>query len=146
MKFISEPMQLSRIEQELVVGDPTFVRAARVQITSSRSPASTTAHDRISVILDMLRPSSSHVMIRRRKDLQELDTDAWPTVDTNALSVARRATFQAYYHAIQHYVSGEVVREIAHQTGINGRQIYTLLDRCLTQAEDGRIFGSMPES
>jgi hypothetical protein len=28
MKFVSEPMQLSRIEREFVIGDPTSVRAA----------------------------------------------------------------------------------------------------------------------
>jgi transposase InsO family protein len=80
-------------------------------------------------------------MNRRRDDLQNIDTSVWPTVDPNALSGAKRKTFEARYEAINLYASGQTLREIEARTGINSRQLYGLLDRCLTQADDGRLVG-----
>lgn len=80
-------------------------------------------------------------MNRRRDDLQNIDTSVWPTVDPNALSGAKRKTFEARHEAISLYATGQTLREIEKRTGINSRQIYGLLDRCLTQADDGRLVG-----
>jgi len=80
-------------------------------------------------------------MNRRRDDLQNIDTSAWAAVDPNALAAAKRKTFEARYEAINLYATGQTLREIEKRTGINSRQLYGLLDRCLTQADDGRLVG-----
>src|SRR5471032_189226 len=80
-------------------------------------------------------------MNRRRDDLQKIDTSAWAAVDPNALAAAKRKTFEARYEAINLYATGQTLREIEKQTSINSRQLYGLLDRCLTQADDGRLVG-----
>jgi putative transposase len=80
-------------------------------------------------------------MNRRRKELQSIDMRGWPTVDTTALSHSTRATFAKRSHAIELYVRGMPVREIEKQTGINDRQLYRLLDRCLKQGDDGALMG-----
>lgn len=80
-------------------------------------------------------------MNRRRDDLQNIDTSAWPTVDPNALPAVKRKTFEARHEAINLYTTGQTLREIEKRTGINSRQLYGLLDRCLTQADDGRLVG-----
>jgi len=80
-------------------------------------------------------------MIRRRKDLQSIDTDRWPTVDANALPAAVRATFDRRRRAVELYASGTAAREIEKETGINSRQIYHLLARCLKPSDDGTIQG-----
>ena len=80
-------------------------------------------------------------MSRRRTDLQNIDIDGWPTVDTNALPPGMRATFDRRRHAIELYASGTTAREIDKQTGINVRQLYHLLDRCLKQSDDGTVHG-----
>ena len=80
-------------------------------------------------------------MNRRRHDFQSIDTSVWPTVDSNALAAAKRKTFEARYEAINLYAAGQTLREIETRTGISSRQLYGLLDRCLMQAEDGRLAG-----
>jgi transposase InsO family protein len=62
-------------------------------------------------------------------------------VDINALSAAKRKTFEARHAAIKLYTAGQTLREIERQTGINSRQLYGLLVRCLTPADDGRLLG-----
>ncbi len=78
-------------------------------------------------------------MNRRRKDLQGIDINVWPTVDTNALSTALKTVFSNRRQAIELYASGVAVRNIEKQIGINGRQLYRLLDRCLKESDDGPI-------
>jgi putative transposase len=80
-------------------------------------------------------------MSRRRHDLQNIDTSTWPTVDPGAFPASKQKTFEARHESIELYASGNTVREIEKQTGINSRQLYWLLDRCLTQAPDGQLFG-----
>lgn len=80
-------------------------------------------------------------MNRRRNDLQNMDTSTWPTVDPNALPAIKQKTFEVRRQAIDLYATGNTLRDIEKQTGISSRQIYDLLDRCLAQADDGRIFG-----
>ena len=80
-------------------------------------------------------------MNRRRKDILEFDTSMWPRVDTNALSAAQKSVFEKRQKAIELYVGGAVVRLIEEQTGVNRRQLYFLLDRCLASDTNGRIVG-----
>lgn len=80
-------------------------------------------------------------MTPRRHTLQEMHIDTWPSIDINALSEDKRTVFQARYQAIVLYAGGELLHNIHKQTGISGRQLYDLIQRCLTVDEDGRIFG-----
>ena len=80
-------------------------------------------------------------MNRRRQDLQSMDIDSWPSVDTNALAAIERATFERRRSAIALYAKGGAARVIEKQTGINSRQLYHLLDRCLKQSDDGAVCG-----
>lgn len=80
-------------------------------------------------------------MNRRRKDLQNIDTRTWPTVDISALSDTMRTAFSKRCCAIELYASGKAVRDIEKQTGVNDRQLYRLLDRCLKQGDDGMLMG-----
>lgn len=80
-------------------------------------------------------------MNRRRHDLQNLDTSTWSTVDPHALSAAGQKTFTARRQAIELYAAGKTVRDIENQTGINSKQLYQLIDRCLTPSADGQLLG-----
>jgi len=80
-------------------------------------------------------------MIHRRDDLQSIDTSAWPCVDVSALTVEQKASFTQYKNAVEQFASRTTIGEIEEMTGVNRRQIYRLLDRCLKQADDGQIFG-----
>lgn len=80
-------------------------------------------------------------MMRRHPRLQNIDISLWPTVDTNALDTADQATFLLRRQAVEFYAGGKAVRDITRLTGINSRQLYWLLDRCLQPAEDGRFTG-----
>ncbi|KRB75752.1 DDE-type integrase/transposase/recombinase [Noviherbaspirillum sp. Root189] len=80
-------------------------------------------------------------MNRRRCDFLQIDLSTWPAVDHHALPIDKRKAFMARAKAVELYVCGTTLREIATQTGIQSRQLYWLLDRCLKPAEDGQIFG-----
>lgn len=80
-------------------------------------------------------------MNRRRDDLQNIDISIWPAVDVTALRSAARKSFEARRQAIELYVANKTVRDIEKETGINSRQLYGLLDRCLKQADDGQMLG-----
>jgi putative transposase len=80
-------------------------------------------------------------MIRRHNKLQDMDMTLWPQVDTNALSPAQRVIFTRRQQAIQLYAAGETIILIERQTGIDRRQLYSLLDRCLTSGVDGSVIG-----
>jgi transposase InsO family protein len=80
-------------------------------------------------------------MSRRRANFLEIDTCIWPAVDYHALSPENQKVFAARCKAIELYVAGRTLRDIEEETGINSRQLYWLLDRCLKCAEDGQIFG-----
>lgn len=80
-------------------------------------------------------------MSSRRACFLHIDTSTWPAVDHHALPAERRSKFMARRAAIEFYISGSPLREIAKQTGISSRQLYWLLDRCLRPAEDGQVFG-----
>ncbi|MGZ9709210.1 transposase [Glaciimonas sp. GNP009] len=80
-------------------------------------------------------------MIPRRYTLQGMDIDTWSSIDVNALSEDKRKVFQARHQAIVLYAGGELLHKIHAQTGISGRQLYHLIQRCLSVDDDGRIFG-----
>ena len=80
-------------------------------------------------------------MNRRRDDFQEIDISLWPIVDTQALSASNRQSFESRRQAVEFYVAGKTLRDIERLTGINSSQLYGLLERCLTSADDGRVFG-----
>lgn len=70
-----------------------------------------------------------------------MDIDSWPSVDINALAAIERTTFERRRSAIVLYAKGGAARVIEKQTGINSRQLYQLLDRCLKQSDDGTVCG-----
>lgn len=80
-------------------------------------------------------------MNRRRHDLQQCDMSLWPMVDLNALSPENKQVFQARYRALTLFAQGVAVRDIMRQTGIHTRQMYRLLERCMSQADDGALWG-----
>lgn len=80
-------------------------------------------------------------MSSRRASFLHIDTSTWPAVDHHALPAERRSEFMARRAAVELYISGSPLREIAKQTGISSRQLYWLLDCCLKPAEDGQVFG-----
>ena len=80
-------------------------------------------------------------MNRRREDFQNMDPSVWPEVDVNALTAVQKLAFLQSRKSVQLFVSGTTVREIEKQTGLDRRQLYRLLERCLKQADDGRLFG-----
>jgi putative transposase len=80
-------------------------------------------------------------MSYRRARFLHIDTSTWPAVDHHALPAERRSKFIARHTAVELYIGGSPLREIAKQTGISSRQLYWLLDRCLKPAEDGQVFG-----
>jgi putative transposase len=91
-------------------------------------------------ISNLLSPGE-HAMNRRREDFQDIDTSAWPTVDFRALNGEQKSAFAQYKKSVELFVSGITVREIENLTRVNRRQLYRLLDRCMTQAPDGQVFG-----
>jgi len=80
-------------------------------------------------------------MARRRSSFFEIDTKLWSTVDFQAVSPEKRKVLVARCEAIDLYVAGTALRDIEAQTGVSSRQLYWLLDRCMKEAEDGRIYG-----
>ena len=80
-------------------------------------------------------------MNRRNPAFQHIDLDVWPSVDSGALSPDKAAFFKRRRQAIDAYVSGASLRNIEEETGINSRQLYRTLNRCLLPAEDGRMYG-----
>jgi putative transposase len=80
-------------------------------------------------------------MSHRRARFLHIDTSTWPVVDHHALAEGRKKAFVARRMAIELYIGGLTLRDIAKQTGIGSRQLYWLLDRCLKQSEGGQVFG-----
>jgi|GEM_PF-2902946 len=80
-------------------------------------------------------------MSRRRADLQQLDIAHWPSVDYSALAGRARESYLKRQLAVELYAKGESVRSIVKQTGVEMRQLYRLLQRCLAVHDDTRLFG-----
>jgi len=79
--------------------------------------------------------------MRRKSSLQDLDTSVWPSVAYTELAEDKREAFQRRMHAVERYVQGDSIHDIEAATGINRRQLYRLIERCLAEHEDGRIYG-----
>ena len=77
----------------------------------------------------------------RRQRLLEIDPAAWPAFDVGALAVSERRVFAIRRQAIELYAVGQTIGQIEQRTGIDRRQLYRLLDRCVAPNEDGRPFG-----
>jgi putative transposase len=78
---------------------------------------------------------------RRRPDLIDIDTSSWPAVDVSALSLPQRKSFARHQRAIDLFASGTPVREIERRCALNRRRLYRLLARCLSDHDDGRVYG-----
>ncbi|MGF6870673.1 hypothetical protein [Paraburkholderia sp. MM5477-R1] len=71
-----------------------------------------------------------------------MDVGQWPPADDNALSDEGRELLQRRIRAMTLFVDGHTpLREISRQTGIGFNDLYRVFERCITQHEDGRIFG-----
>ncbi|MDE2000503.1 MAG: integrase, partial [Burkholderiales bacterium] len=72
---------------------------------------------------------------------RELDLNSWAEFDANALPTAKRKVFSSRRLAVELYVKRVPLTEIESQTGVDRRQLYRLLDRCVQVHEDGRVYG-----
>lgn len=79
--------------------------------------------------------------MRRKSILQDMDLSTWPTVAYAALSGSEKSVFQVRRQALERYAQGESILLIEQATGINRRQLYRMLNRCLSTHADGRIYG-----
>ena len=79
--------------------------------------------------------------MNRRQRILEIDPAGWPALDAGALSAAERQVFVLRQQAIELYAAGQTLRHIEQCTGIDRRQLYRMLERCVAPHEDGRPFG-----
>ncbi len=77
----------------------------------------------------------------RRRDAAALDLAAWPEFDSGALPAAQRKVFLARRRAVELYCEHTAIGRIEDLTGVDRRQLYRLLERCVQVHEDGRVFG-----
>jgi hypothetical protein len=65
----------------------------------------------------------------------------WSEFDASALPARWHKSFEMRRRAVELYAANIPVRWIEEQTGVNRRQLYRLVDRCVELHEDGRAFG-----
>ena len=80
-------------------------------------------------------------MSRARRDIQALDWQSMPTVDTGALTDQARAIYQKHLRLLESYLKGESISSIETQSGIRRTHLYRLIKRCLALHDDGRVYG-----
>lgn len=80
-------------------------------------------------------------MSRVRRDIQALDWQSMPTVDTGALTDPARAIYQKHLRLLEGYLNGESISSIETQSGIQRTHLYRLIKRCLALHDDGRVYG-----
>ena len=80
-------------------------------------------------------------MTRRHPALDTIDLAQWPDGAVAELNEFERHEYERRDQAIRLYVSGATLKEIVVASGIGRGQLYQLLGRCLTQHEDGRLYG-----
>ena len=80
-------------------------------------------------------------MSRARCDIQALDWQSMPTVDTGALTDPARAIYQKHLRLLESYLKGESISSIETQSGIQRTHLYRLIKRCLALHDDGRVYG-----
>ncbi|CAE6956294.1 hypothetical protein [Paraburkholderia domus] len=70
------------------------------------------------------------------------DLGQWPGADDSALSDEERDLLRRRIRAMTLFVDGHTpLREISRETGVGFNDLYRVFERCITQHEDGRIFG-----
>ncbi|MFM0204944.1 hypothetical protein PQR53_34560 [Paraburkholderia fungorum] len=70
------------------------------------------------------------------------DIGQWPAADDSALSDEGRDLLTRRIRAMTLFVDGHTpLREISRETGVGFNDLYRVFERCITQHEDGRIFG-----
>ncbi len=73
---------------------------------------------------------------------QAVDLSSWAPVDEAALSPQRREQFLLRKRAIELYLDGASDQTLQQATGLKRRNVYRLIvERCLSQAEDGTVLG-----
>lgn len=80
-------------------------------------------------------------MTRRQRDIAAIDFGQWPEANVHALTKGQPQDYERREQAIRSYVSGGSLATIQKVSGIGRRQLYRLLDRCLTPHDDGRVYG-----
>lgn len=70
------------------------------------------------------------------------DIGKWPAADDSALSDEGRDLLKRRIRAMTLFLDGHTpLREISRETGVGFNDLYRIFERCITQHEDGRIFG-----
>ena len=80
-------------------------------------------------------------MNRTRQDVTAHDWPALAEVDAGALNETERSAYQRNRRAIDLYLSGRSINEIAKQSGVVRSHLYRLINRCLAVHDDGRLYG-----
>ena len=80
-------------------------------------------------------------MNRTRQDVTAHDWPALAQVDAGALNETERSAYQRNRRAIDLYLSGRSINEIAKQSGVVRSHLYRLINRCLAVHDDGRLYG-----
>jgi putative transposase len=70
-----------------------------------------------------------------------VDLNAWSGFDASALPADQREVYLARQRAVELYAGHTPIAQIETLTGVDRRQIYRLIERCLKIHEDGRVFG-----
>lgn len=78
---------------------------------------------------------------RRQGFSQCLPIDLWPTVNESAILAEDAEQFKNYKLAVELYYNNETVASISERTGVPATDLPRLAQRCLTLADDGKIFG-----
>ncbi|MGA8056292.1 MAG: integrase, partial [Burkholderiales bacterium] len=77
----------------------------------------------------------------RRLDDSLYSIAHWPTVSAALLPQDRRAEYRRREGAIRAFLDGKSIARVEKGFGIDRRQIYHLLKRCVAKHADGRVFG-----
>ncbi len=70
-----------------------------------------------------------------------LDTTVWPGVNITSLNEKDLKIFQNRKEAIEMYLRDEQLNTIKNKTGIDRKELNKFFKNCITEHEDGRIYG-----
>lgn len=81
--------------------------------------------------------------MRTRREIQILirETRPWSPVHTSEMATEERDLFDRRVTAVEMYLEGEPVKEIFDITRISASNLTRLIDRCLSTAADGTVWG-----
>src|SRR5689334_15941254 len=74
-------------------------------------------------------------------DPESKDVGVWPSVNPTEWSEKKQRRFKRLESAISAYISGEPVKKICRTFQVSRQELRRLLQRCLSQHPDGRIYG-----